>query len=195
MPLCCYRWWWMDWIQHHAQHFYFYFICSVFFSLLFFSLSVITHLPVYEGELRCCMRVSGDHRSACQRENGTDNGDSNFKAATWRSCLCLMSQGTFKTLLISQPTLLPEWQVQKGVYAPCVSALADWAISVSSSFPAVSEMAQPTWCLLDEGLCWHLSVSGQPSVAPSISLADSSGPGASLTPSLHQLYATLPALA
>lgn len=91
--------------------------------------------------------------------------------------------------------LLTEWQAQKGVHGPCVSALAEWAISVSSSFTAVSELAPPTRCLLDEGLGWHLSVSGRPSVAPSISLADSPGPGASLTPSLHQLYATLPALA
>lgn len=53
----------------------------------------------------------------------------------------------------------------------------------------------PTWCPLDKGHSWHLSVSGRPSVAPSISLADSRGPGASLTPSLHRLYATLPALA
>lgn len=52
-----------------------------------------------------------------------------------------------------------------------------------------------TWCLLDEGLSWHLSVSGHPSVAPSISLADSREPRASLIPSRHQLYATLPALA
>lgn len=51
----------------------------------------------------------------------------------------------------------------------------------------------PTWCPLDEGCSWHLSVSGRPSVAPSISLADSRGPEASLTPLLHRLYATLPA--
>lgn len=49
----------------------------------------------------------------------------------------------------------------------------------------------PTWCPLDEGLRWHLSVSGHPSVAPSISLADSREPGASLTPSRHRPYATL----
>lgn len=79
------------------------------------------------------------------------------------------------------------------VYA-CVSALIEWAISVSSSFRAVSELALPTWCPLDEVLRWHLSVSGPPSVAPSISLADSRGPGASLTPSLHRLHATMPAL-
>ncbi len=76
-----------------------------------------------------------------------------------------------------------------------MSALAEWTISVSSSLTAVSKLAPPTWCSLDEGLAWHLSVSGRPSVAPSISLADSPGPRASLTPSLHQLYTTLPALA
>lgn len=54
---------------------------------------------------------------------------------------------------------------------------------------------KPTWCPLDEGLAWHLSVSGRPSVAPSISLADSREPGASLTPSRQRLYATVPALA
>lgn len=107
----------------------------------------------------------------------------------------LDESGYFWDYLISRPTLLADWQAQKGKLAPCVSALTKWAISVSSSFTAVSELARATRCSLDEGLGWHLSVSGQPTVAPSISLADSPGPGASLTPSLHQLYATLPALA
>lgn len=141
------------------------------------------------------MWASRDHRSACQRENGINNGDSSFKAATWPSRLCLMSHGSFKTNLILWPSLLAEWQSQKGLHAPCVSALAEWAISVSSSFATVSELATPTWCPFDEGLGWHLSVSGRPSVAPSISLADSRGPGASLTPSLQRTYATLPKLA
>lgn len=66
---------------------------------------------------------------------------------------------------------------------------------MSSSSAAVSKLATPTWCPLDKGLGWHLSVSEQPSVAPSISLADSRGPGASLTPSLYRFYTTLPARA
>lgn len=60
--------------------------------------------------------------------------------------------------------------------------------------PPEARLAQPAWCLLDKGLCWHLSVSGQPSVAPSISLADRRGPrGITQSRSPHRLYATLPA--
>ena len=97
----------------------------------------------YEVELWSSMWAGADHGSFCQSENGTDNGDSDFKAATWPSCLCLMSHGTFKTISSPpQPTLLTEWQAQKGVHAPCVSALAEWVISVSSSLTAESELAR-----------------------------------------------------
>lgn len=130
--------------------------------------------------------INRDRRSACQCENTTDNDDSNFKAATWSSCLCLMTMGTSKTHLISQPTLLQEWQLQKDVQAPRVSALAKWTISVII-LCCHKWAGTANWSLLDESLRWHLSVSGQPSVAPSISLSDSPGPGASLTSSLHQL--------
>lgn len=78
---------------------------------------------------------------------------------------------------------------QKGAHVPCVSALADWEISVSSSFSAVSQQTLPTCDLLDVGLCWHLSFSRQSSVVPSISMADSPRPWASLTPSFGSFTA------
>ena len=48
-----------------------------------------------------------------------------------------------------------------------------WERSPSLSLSAVSELLTTTWYPLDKGLSWHMSVSGRPSVAPSIKLVDS----------------------
>lgn len=90
----------------------------------------------------------------------------------------------------------PHWVTgpQGCACAMCVSIsrVSDHCVII---LPRRKRAGMPAWCPLDEGRSWHLSVSGQPRMAPSISLADSRGPKASLTPLLHRLYAALPGFA
>ena len=79
------------------------------------------------------------------------------------------------------PAYAPHWVTSSEgcACAMCVSIsrVSDLCVIIPHSR---KRAGTPTWCPLDEGLGWHLSVSGQPSVAPSISRVDSREPGASL---------------
>lgn len=96
------------------------------------------------------------------------------------SGLCLMSHGTFK---ISSRCLRSALSDKRGrlLRRPRVPV----SISRVSDLRRIIlysrwRVGTPTRRPLEVSLRWHLSVSGQPSVAPSISLADSRELGASL---------------